>query len=143
MSDPQRWQLGHQTYPSLPYANQPQQSQQSAYRHELTMYDPSLQQQPQQPQQPQPQHHHQQPLPLPPLRPLQPSPYPAAAGYPVYPYPRNNAKPVSTEESESDKAENRRTRISRAWYNLTLMQFFFFLFILLLLLLAMRVEEKK
>lgn len=112
MSDPQRWQLGHQTYPSLPYANQPQQSQQSAYHQpELTMYDPSLQPQPQ----PQHQHQHQQqPSPLPPLRPLQPSPYPAAAGYPVYPYPRNNAKPISPEELESDKAENRRTRISRA-----------------------------
>lgn len=106
MSDPQRWQLGHPTYPSLPYANQPQQSQQPGYQPELNMYDPSLQQQQQQ---------LQQASPLPPLRPLQPSPYPAA-GYPVYPYPRNNAKSVSTEELEGDKADNRRTRISRAWY---------------------------
>ncbi|CAO3653841.1 unnamed protein product [Mucor hiemalis] len=104
MSDPQRWQLGHPTCPSLPYANQPQQSQQPGYQPELNMYHPSLQQQQQQ---------LQQASPLPPLRPLQPSPYPAA-GYPVYPYPRNNAKSVSTEELESDKADNRRTRISRA-----------------------------
>ncbi|GAN09678.1 transcription factor TamA [Mucor ambiguus] len=58
----------------------------------------------------------QQPLPsgpsLLPLRPLQPSPYPSM-GYPIYPYPRSR-NGTQFEQSEQDKAENRRTRISRA-----------------------------
>ena len=48
-----------------------------------------------------------------PLRPLQPNPYPSM-GYPIYPYPRNRNN-SQFEQSEQDKAENRRTRISRAW----------------------------
>jgi hypothetical protein len=48
-----------------------------------------------------------------PLRPLQPNPYPSM-GYPIYPYPRNRNS-SQFEQSEQDKAENRRTRISRAW----------------------------
>lgn len=107
MSDPQRWQPNQSSYTaSLPYSNQPQQSQHSSYRPESNLYDPSLQQQQQQQQ--------HQPPPLPPLRPLQPNPYPNN-GYPIYPYPRNSIKPLSLNDSEGDKADNRRTRISRAW----------------------------
>lgn len=107
MTGPSNWQHNQAPFPppSL-YPTQPQQQQQNQQQNfrQIETFD-------------------QQPLApsLLPLRPLQPSPYPSM-GYPIYPYPRNRNS-SQPEQSEQDKAENRRTLISRAW----LVVFFFFL----------------
>ena len=109
MSDPQRWQLNQTPYTSsLPYSNLPAPPQQQ--RPDTTVYNSSLQ---------------QYPSPLPPLRPLQPNPFPNN-GYPMYNYSRNSPNIMTkAEETEAEKADNRRTRISRAWYILFILVFVF------------------
>lgn len=108
MSDP-RWQY-QPPYPTQhpqphphPHPPPPLQQQQptGGYRPESSGYDRAIQQ--------------HSPPPLPQLRPLQPNPYPQPVGYSMYPYPNRHSPQQTLEESEAEKAENRRTRISRAW----------------------------
>jgi hypothetical protein len=98
MTDPSRWQYPPPYPPHHQHPHpQPPPAQQQQYRSESNGYDPSFHSPPQLPQ----------------LRPLQPNPYPQPTGYPIYPYPQRNSPQL--EESEQEKADNRRTRISRAW----------------------------
>lgn len=92
MSDPQRWQADQAPYATPSFPAQP-----PVYRpYDQTQTTPL-------------------PLPLPQLRPLQPNPYPTA-GHAMYPFPRNSSSSSQLGESDTDKSDNRRTRISRAWY---------------------------
>lgn len=118
MSDPPRWQINQPPYPppSLPFTastqlfDQQQQHQQQQQR-QLPQQQRQLPQQQQSP--PQQQSLPQQPS-LPQLRPLQPSPFQTTL-YTKYPYPENSKQNVQLEDFDSDKPDNRRTRISRAW----------------------------
>lgn len=90
MSDPQRWQADQTPYvppPSLDFS-----AQAPGYR----PYDPTQ-------------------TPAPTLRPLQPNPYPTA-GHAMYPFPRNSPSSLQLGDSDTDRSDSRRTRISRAWY---------------------------